>query len=324
MRPRKRDRHLPPCVYFRHGAYWYVKRGRWTRLSADLRTAIGRYSALTAGPTSSMTELIDAALADALPRLAATTRKQYALAAGKLKRMLVEFAPEQVRPADVAQVKVKLRATPNMANRCLIVLRLTFDYALEHGIVAANPCTGIKRLTEAKRDRYLSDAELAAIRQAAPARLRLVIDLAYLTGQRIGDVLAIRRSDLTDDGIRFKQAKTGTGLTVAWSPALRATVEQAKALYPNLAAFTLLHNRHGRPLRYDATRKAWQAACAAAGVADAHIHDLRAKALTDTKRAGDDATALAGHSSAKMTDRYIRIRESPIVNGPSFGQLPEY
>lgn len=26
---------LPKCVYFKHGAYWLVKRGRWLRLTAD-------------------------------------------------------------------------------------------------------------------------------------------------------------------------------------------------------------------------------------------------------------------------------------------------
>ena len=39
------------------------------------------------------------------------------------------------------------------------------------------------------------------------------------------------------------------------------------------------------------------------------FHDIRAKALTDAKRLGLDAQALAGHSSATMTEHYIKQRE---------------
>lgn len=40
-----------------------------------------------------------------------------------------------------------------------------------------------------------------------------------------------------------------------------------------------------------------------------HLHDIRAKALTDAKQKGLDAQALAGHASPAMTDHYIKQRE---------------
>ncbi|MDZ4097665.1 MAG: hypothetical protein U1E13_03070 [Methylophilaceae bacterium] len=45
------------------------------------------------------------------------------------------------------------------------------------------------------------------------------------------------------------------------------------------------------------------------------FHDIRAKALTDAKRMGLDAQSLAGHSSAAMTEHYIKQREFKIVKG---------
>lgn len=39
------------------------------------------------------------------------------------------------------------------------------------------------------------------------------------------------------------------------------------------------------------------------------FHDIRAKALTDAKNKGMDAQTLAGHSSASMTEHYIKQRE---------------
>jgi integrase len=320
MRPRKQQRDLPACLYHKHGAYWLVKRGKWTRLGASKKAALERYANLTDSPKGEMPALIEAALESMLPKVSASTRRQYQAAGRKLAAMLVEFSPEQVQQRDVAAIKVALKDTPNMANRCLSVLRQVFAYALEQQLVGSNPCIGIERHVEAKRTRYLTDAELIAIRAHSGSRLSVIVDLCYLTGQRIGDVLAIRRADLTADGIRFRQAKTSTSLTVAWTPDLEATVAEAKALHRNIVALTLLHNRRGKSPDYRTVRDQWDKACKAAGVEDAHLHDLRAKSLTDAKREGQDATALAGHVSAAMTARYIRLRESPVVHGPSIRQ----
>ena len=59
MRPRKTDRHLPACVYLRHGAYWLVKRGKWTRLGADLATALAEYARTQAHEQGSVPAIIE-------------------------------------------------------------------------------------------------------------------------------------------------------------------------------------------------------------------------------------------------------------------------
>lgn len=38
-RPRTRDAHLQKCVYFRHGSFFYVKRGVWTKIGETLEEA---------------------------------------------------------------------------------------------------------------------------------------------------------------------------------------------------------------------------------------------------------------------------------------------
>jgi integrase len=316
-RPRKRDRHLPACVYLKHGAYWYVQKGRWTRLGDDLQTALAEYARLRERPTGGMVELIDDALAHMRPKLKPSTAKQYEVAAKKLREILAEFAPDQVKSKHVAAIKVALRDKPNMANRCLSVLRSVFALAVEWQLVESNPCIGIKRHNETKRDRYLTDEELAAIRAYCSPRMQCMIDVLYLTGQRVSDVAAIRLADITSEGIRFRQGKTGAKLLVAWTPELRAVVERAKGLGGNIRALTLFYNRKGKTPDYRTVHGQWDKACEKAGIEDAHIHDIRAKSLTDAKRQGLNPTALAGHVSAAMTDRYIRIRETPVVHGPS-------
>ncbi|HXQ23925.1 MAG TPA: tyrosine-type recombinase/integrase, partial [Candidatus Acidoferrales bacterium] len=168
--------------------------------------------------------------------------------------------------------------------------------------------------------RLISMDEYRAIYGHAGERLQVIMDLLIRTGQRVSDVLRIRRTDLTDEGIRFVQQKTGAKLVVPWTPELRAVVDRAKLLHGNIRALTLLHNRRGKTPDYRTVALQWTKACEAAGVADAHIHDLRAVALTAARKQGLNATRLAGHSSPAMTERYLRDREEPLADGPSFGQ----
>jgi integrase len=321
MRPRKANRHLPPCVYLRHGAYYHVKNGKWNRLGTDLPTALAAYGRMHATPDGAMDTLIDNALEAMKPRLSPSTRLQYAICGRKLKAMLAEFSPEQVKPKDVAQIKLGMADTPNMANRVLSVLRQIFDYAVEQQLVDSNPALGIKRHGERKRRRLVTPEEFNAIRRHAGPRLQIIMDLWRLTGQRVVDVLRIRRADLRPEGIYFKQDKTDAELIVRWNPELRAVVEAAKTLNGNVKTLTLLHNRRGKAPDYSTVKGQWDDARRAAGVQDVQIRDLRAMSLTAAKRQGMNPTALAGHASEAMTRRYLRDREVPVVDGPSFGQV---
>lgn len=152
-------------------------------------------------------------------------------------------------------------------------------------------------------------------RSAPTPTLQVVMDLCYLTGQRIGDVLAIRHADLTENGIVFEQQKTGARLCVAWSDDLRSVVAESKALHQSLRGMTLLHTRQGKPFAYWTVRTLWDRACSAAMVKDAHIHDIRAKSATDAKKAGVDSMALLGHKSEAVHQRYLRSKETPVVEG---------
>jgi len=321
-RRRKSDNHLPPCVYHKHGAYWYVKAGKWTRLSEDLGAAMAEYARRFDRPQGGMADLMERVLTHISPRLSSNTISQYRAAMRRINESMVEFAPRQVMPKHVAALKADMASTPNMANRVISFLRVVFAHAVEWQEVDSNPCLGIMRHAEPKRKRYLTDEEFAAIRAHATPRLQVIMDILYLTGQRVGDVLKIKRADLTEAGIAFTQEKTGASLIVRWKPELRSAVEQAKALGRNVVSPNLFQTRAhgGRPPSYGVTRDQWDEAVAAAGVEDAHIHDIRAKSLTDAKRQGKNPTALAGHTTATMTDRYIRLREVPEVEGPSLSR----
>ena len=84
------------------------------------------------------------------------------------------------------------RGSPVSANRALSWLRRMCGWAVERGLIEANPCTGIKApAAETARDRVLSDDELLAVWRAADALEPVyagLIKLLVLTGQRRGEV----------------------------------------------------------------------------------------------------------------------------------------
>jgi integrase len=321
-RPRKIDKHLPRKMYLRRGTYFYVRKKQWINLGKDLRGALAQYASILEEPKGGMADLIDAAMVHIEQGVSPNTCTLYRQGARRLKKMLKEFSPQQLRAKHVMQVKRGLAKTPSLANVCIIVLRLVFTYALENELVDDNPATAVKLYRTAKRTRLISIQEYTAIYAKAKPRLQIIMDLCIRTGQRISDVLAIRRADLTADGIRFQPQKTDTkkGI-VPWTPELRAVVERAKSLNGNLSALTLLHNRRGQPLKYMAVYDTWRKARRTASIPDARIHDLRAVAATWARKQGKNPTALLMHSSPAQTERYLRDKEELIVEGPSFGHL---
>lgn len=327
MRPRKHDRHLPACMYLRHGAYWYVKRGKWTRLGTDYGAALQEYASLVQAPRGGMPELIDKVLAEIEPTLAASTVSQYRLAAARLKEMFAEFAPEQVKPRHVAEVKVALSDTPNMANRILSVLRVVFAHAVEWQLVDSNPCVGVRRHAEKRRDRLMTNEEFRAISAAAEHRaIPIVMLLCLLTGQRIGDVLRLRNEHIGQDGITFSPQKTrrstGARVLVEMTPDLAATIARAREVFPRQIGRpgtyeTLLYTRGGRPYSYGTIRDAFDRAKTAAKVTDVTLHDIRAKSATDAAEQGLDPQRLLAHSQPGQTSRYLRSKAPVKVRGPA-------
>lgn len=158
----------------------------------------------------------------------------------------------------------------------------------------------------------LEDAELLKLRTAASEQFQIIIDLAYLTGMRKGDLLNLRLADLSEDGIRVIQGKTGKAQLFQWSPALRYVVERAKKLKRRVGTLHLFATRNGKPYSVSGFNSIWRHIKERAGLgeADVHFHDIRAKSLTDAKeKCGIDyAKLLAGHASVVMTERYVKAR----------------
>lgn len=202
-----------------------------------------------------------------------------------------------------------------------------------------NPVASIKRMSTPARDRYPTDSEVRRIkfhamvgRDRKPTRsgpmLAATIDLAYLTGQRIGDLLELRWNKkaateagevvapyIADDGLYFKPSKTagstGAKVLITWTPKLKAVIERIEKIGRKNLRYVLT-NQSAQQLLYSTFATAWWRACDRAGIKDVTFHDLKAKALTDTAEARGmkDAQTKGAHSTEKQTADYVRRRKA--------------
>jgi len=138
--------------------------------------------------------------------------------------------PANMKRKDVIRLRDTNADKVYFANYSLRVLRVLMEHCVDLGWCDANPAKGVSELrtVSAEREPWPRDF-LARYRAACPlgTRERLVMELCVGTGQRIGDVLGMRWSDIQDGAFVVKQSKTGKELWVPILPELQAALDAA-------------------------------------------------------------------------------------------------
>lgn len=278
----------------------------WEPLGSDDAAALSKYRRLIAAPKATP-GTVDAMLADAIEaqrgKVARGTMLNYRSYRKHLAAVFIE-PPETITQADVLRY---LRTCPRWTFRNEIgLLSLGFVTWMDAGRLTFNPCFGVRiRRKGCKRTRLLLPAEINAVIGKADERLAVAIELAYATGLRIGDLCALRWADL--QGV-IETQKTGHRQAIEGLDAISTLLERARALQARVASLFVLCDRRGRAWNQDTLREHWTKACEAAGVADAHFHDLRAAAATEVERRHGKAAAqeFLGHADIRTTITYLR------------------
>jgi len=317
-RPRQHDKHLPQRVYLDHGTYWFrPKHGKPVNLGRDLAEAITHYASIisTAWSGRTLGDVIDRYRTDVLPTKKATqTRSDEGKALDRLKRVYGHMLPETITAPMLYQYLDRRQTkdgkpAPVAARHEIALLGHVYGKAIRWGIAKANPVRGLDFGERAAKRRHVSLQEVVKVRALAGARMQIAIDLAVVTGQRRGDLLSLTRSQLTDEGIVFRQSKTGTGVLIEWSDDLRSIVERAKALAPQIPGEHLIRKSNGRAYSARGFSTIWQRLMAKhvkAGGQRFSFHDLRSVSAEGAGTA-EEARDRLGHASVETTKRhYLR------------------
>lgn len=175
------------------------------------------------------------------------------------------------------------------------VLARILSWALDRGLILANPCERGGRLYRAERqDKVWTNDDEKRFLASAPPHLHLPLILALWTGQRQGDLLRLTWFAYDGERIRLQQGKTGARVVIPVGSPLKAALDAL----PRTDS-TILLNSEGRPWTGDGFRSSWGKACRAAGITGLTFHDLRGTAVSRLALAGcseAEIATLTGHS----------------------------
>ena len=130
--------------------------------------------------------------------------KSWSQAASLIDRYVMprfgKLAAKDISGSDMKSLHASI-AAPILANQVLLNASAIFSWGVKQELVTTNPCKLVDRHPTASRDRVLTESELPQFWMAfddAGLIAGTALKLILLTGQRPGEVLHLRREQITD------------------------------------------------------------------------------------------------------------------------------
>ena len=237
--------------------------------------------------------------------LSKRTRDDYI---GKIKQIEKEFgdfplsalADRRTRGVFLAWRDKLAHSSRRQADYSWVVLARVLSWALNRGLIAANPCEKGGRLYGGTRaDKIWSTDDEANFLRKGPTHLHLALVLALWTGQRQGDLLRLPWSSYDGTHIRLRQSKGGVRVVVPVGAPLKAALDAAARTKKGPL---ILVNSDGKPWTPDGFRSSWRKACTQAGVVGVTFHDLRGTAVTRLALVGATEAEIASITGHALRD----------------------
>lgn len=316
---KRNRRDLPECVYFKNGAYYFVKKNVWKRLSDDYAEAMALWATMIV-PTSredvmTMEQLFTRYQLEIIPKKAPRTQKDNLGEMRFLRAVFGHMPITAVTTADVVAY-VEAREAKTRANREIALLSHVFNKAILWGYTKFNPCSvpGIRN-TEEVRDRYVTDEEVDNFKKVCPEWLKVYVDLKLLTGLRQQNLLALKHEQLEEEVIHVeimkrKKGEKKTRLRILRTPEVDAVLARLKTKSGN--CFQTISGTQYTSKGFNSTWTRAMEKFELNGGKRFHEHDLRGKVATDI----GDAHAvkqLLGHKKISQSEDYMKARASDVV-----------
>jgi integrase len=205
------------------------------------------------------------------------------------------------------------------AARSLAVLGAMLQFAVGRKLISANPAKGVQLLKGEKKERFLSEAEVASLADALTAleaehRLSptaaAAVRLLLLTGCRKSEILCLRWEWI--DGarccLRLPESKTGAKVV----PLAAAAMELLTEL-PRTSEYVLPAAKGDS--HYSGLQKDWERVRVRAGLPGLRLHDLRHSFASFAVADGNTlfmVGKILGHKQARTTEVYAHLADDPL------------
>ena len=236
--------------------------------------------------------------------LAASSRRKYEQHFHWLERNIGDRDPRAMKRTDLMSMRASDSMTAAQFNYRLKLVKLLLDHACDLGLRSDNPARGVRsrRYEKTTREPWPAD-KIAAFRAAADHRTLLLFELLLGSGQRIGDVLAMRWGDYRKGTLHVVQSKTGAKVEVPATRRLRALLDAE----PRRCLFILTDRDGTGPWTYRLAARAMLVVRRKIGAEAWDQHSLRYSAAAELASLGcsDEMIAsVTGHTSARMVALY--------------------
>jgi integrase len=196
----------------------------------------------------------------------------------------------------------------NTLNGELRLIKSIVNRAVFNGLLEKSLIKNVRGFKDVVRDRTLTDEEYEALLGQCSPRLAAMVQLAYWTGMRRGEILGLRwdQVDLKNKVIILEAADTKTQekREVPLTEELLGLIQRTPRTLGSPYVFTY----QGK--RVKNIKTAFWKAVRTAGIKDFRFHDLRHCAVTNLRKAGvNDSVimSISGHKTYAMFKRYNRI-----------------
>lgn len=191
------------------------------------------------------------------------------------------------------------------ANGFLRAASALFGWAVDREWIDATPLHRVRSLPATPLPAWTAQDVRLAI-QHLPPHLARVVFLAAATGQRRGDLLALRWADYDGAALRLTQQKTGAAMVLPLPLAARRALDS----WPREAE-TILTDRRGKPWVGSYLSNALRTALAKIDgfPAGLNIHGVRKFKAAELASAGatvHQIAAVTGHRTLAMVEHYTR------------------
>lgn len=329
-----KNRDLPPRLERRrstrhpHRLLYYYRRsgtgaGQKIPLGSDYAKALERWRQLETEPLLAHARGF-AAVAEEfrrqyIPHLKPETQRQYLAMLARLENVFKDALLDYIEPGDVGALRDEFKDSPIVFNRMRAVLSALWNWARSTKRTRLpNPCAGVHRYTESPAKGRITDAMFKAVRKHADPILRDWMDLTLTCGQRVSDVLKLKRTDIYSEGgkrfLDLHQGKTEHEYGVEIAGDLARVIDRLLTRARTVSGPYLIQTEDGQRVTYAMIRKRFDKAKAAARketlAAGKHWRDFKRKDLR-SKSAQDaltleEAQERLGHTDARVTRRHYR------------------
>lgn len=302
--------------YFIHGDGYQEPLGK--DFGAALQAWQVRYAPSSKQSPTSFTAVSEAyEKSDAFKSLASKTQRDYSNGLKRLREAFKHTSLERISRKAVREMKKEMVGTKTQFNRFRSLISTLYWWATdeEELLECDNPTVGVSEYPTRPKKVKVTAAMYYAVYDEGPAVMQDWMDLDVIVGQRVSDVLKLKKSDIDAGQLSAVHGKTGAVVDLPIKDDLEAVLNRILSRPRTIASIYLVADENGQRLTYWRLRRMFDDAKArakskheAAGRewTDWKRKDLRTKNATDAKSLLEAQERLA-HTDSRTTKRHYRL-----------------